>query len=256
MEKFIKNYALRYYISIVEGVIGLTLILVGKYYFNNNIIFSIGLVSLISGAITYLPNKNVYKNNIYRKKFEQTYDERFFEISQKSSELANNIIFVLIGVLACITYIFPFEAYKLCAVLILLVLIINYFCYAHYKYKYESIEEISEEIIISNGSTIKKFISLFSIVIVFVGTLFSCNITNIYIGSFFMNNFGITNTFYFKIADVVITLGFLIIGNYSSQTDYPKLNKILRGIFGNMVLLSVILIILNSFLNGSGLLNN
>jgi hypothetical protein len=254
LEKFIRNYELRYYISILGIIIGLTLFFVGKYYFNNNLIFSIGLGFIIGGLITCMPNRNTYKNNECRKNFEQTYDERFIEISQKSSGLAINIIFVLIGVLAIITYIIPIEAYKLCTILILLVFIIKYFCYEYYNHKYEDVEEISKEI--SNGDcsylTINKFLSIFSIVIVLVGTLFSFTIANVYIGSFFMQYIGITDTLYFKIADALITLGFLILGNYSSKTDYPKLNKILRKIFRNMVLISVVLMLINSFLCALG----
>jgi len=250
MEKFIKNYALRYYMSILGIITGLALSFISKYYLTNNFMFSIGLGFIIGGLITYMPNRNTYKNNKYRKDFEQTYDERFIEISQKSSELAINIIFILIGILAIITYIVPIEAYKLCTILILLVFIIKYSCYAYYNYKYEDVEEISKDIrsINSNGFTVNEFLSIFSIVIVFIGTLFSFTIANVYMGSFFMKPIGITNILYFEIADAVITLSFLVLGNYTSKTDYPKLNKILRRLFGTMVLLSVILMFLNSFL--------
>jgi hypothetical protein len=42
MEKFAKNYALRYYLSIFEIIIGLTIAFFSKYYFINNLIFVIG----------------------------------------------------------------------------------------------------------------------------------------------------------------------------------------------------------------------
>lgn len=256
MEKLAKNYALRYYMSIFEIIIGLIFIFLSKYYFNNNLVFAIGLGSIIAGVITYLPNRNTYKNKNGRKYFEQTYDERFFEISQKSSELATNITFVLIGILALITYIYPIEAYKLCTIIIILMFITNHSCYTYYKRKYEDEEEILEQDIvnISNDFTIKKFLSVFSIVIVFIGTLFCFKIGNIYLGSFFMKQIGITNTMYFKITDILITFVFLGIGNYSSKTDYPKLNKILRSVFGKMVLLSIVVMIINIIIVTSGMI--
>lgn len=254
MEKFAKNYVLRYYMSISEIVLGLLIVFLSKYYSNNNFMFAIGLGVIIAGVITYFPNRNTYKNNNGKKSFEQTYDERFFEISQKSSELAINIIFVLIGILAIITYIYPIEAYKLCTIVILLMFIINHSCYVYYKHKYEDIDESSKQAIgnISNDFTIKKFLSVFSIGVVVVGTLLAVTIGDVYLGSFFMKQIGITNTLYFKITDSIITLAFLILGNYSSKTTYPKLNKILRSVFGKMALLLIILLIINPFITRLG----
>ena len=255
MEKFAKNYVLRYYLSIFEIIIGLTFVFSSKYYFNNNLMFVIGLGSIIAGVITYLPNRNTYKNNNGKKQFEQTYDERFFEISQKSSELAINILFVLIGILALITYIHPIESYKLCTIIILLMFITNHLCYTYHKHKYEDIDETTAQanVNISNDFTIKKFLSIFSIGIVVVGTLLAVTIGDVYLGSFFMKQIGITNKLYFKITDSIITLAFLTIGNYSSKTNYPKLNKILRSVFSKMVLLLIILLIINPFLTRMGL---
>lgn len=255
MEKFSKNYVLRYYLSIFEIIIGLPIVFSSKYYFNNNLMFAIGLGSIIAGVITYFPNRNTYKNNNGKNRFEQTYDERFFEISQKSSELAINIILVLIGILALITYIYPIEAYKLCTIIILLMFITNHSCYVYYKHKYEDVEDTAETDIINitNEFTIKKLISIFSIGVVVVGMLLAFTIGDVYLGSFFMKQIGITNALYFKITDVAITFGFLTVGNYSSKTSYPKLNKILRSVFSKMVLLSVILMIINPFISRMGL---
>nr|WP_258876430.1 DUF2178 domain-containing protein [Clostridium sp. CF011] len=241
--------------SIFEIIIGLTFVFSSKYYFNNNLMFVIGSGSIIAGIITYLPNRNTHKNNNGKKHFEQTYDERFFEISQKSSELAINILFVLIGILALITYIYPIEAYKLCTIIILLMFITNHSCYTYYNHKYEDIEGTSEQAIVNIGNnfTIKKFLSVFSIGIVFVGTLLALTIGDVYLGSFFMKQIGITNTLYFKITDSIITLAFLTVGNYSSKTNYPKLNKILRSVFGKMALLLIILLLINPFLTRMGL---
>jgi hypothetical protein len=256
MEKYIKNYALRYYISISAIIIGLALAFIGKYYFNNNLILSIGLGSIIGGTMTYIPNRNVYKDSNCRKKFEQTYDERFMEVGQKSSELAINIIISLIGVLGIITYIVPIQGYKICTILILLVCIIKYSCYKHYNNKYKEVEEISEQDIISSNSsddfTIKKSLSILSITMVFIGILFSFEIANVYIGSFFIKQIGITNEMYLKIIIAIIILVFLPLGDYCSKTDYPKLNKVLNKMFGKMALISIILIVLNLFLNCLG----
>ncbi|MBW9147052.1 hypothetical protein KTC92_05895 [Clostridium sp. CM027] len=68
-----------------------------------------------------------------------------------------------------------------------------------------------------------------------------------------MKQIGITNTLYFKITDSIITLAFLTVGNYSSKTNYPKLNKILRSVFGKMALLLIILLLINPFLTRMGL---
>ncbi|MBU3160788.1 DUF2178 domain-containing protein [Clostridium frigoris] len=254
MEKFAKNYVLRYYMSIFEIVLGLPIVFSSKYYFNNNLMFAIGLGFIIAGLITYFPNRNTYKNNNGKKRFEQTYDERFFEISQKSSELAINIIFVLIGILALITYIYPIEAYKLCTIIILLMFIINHSCYAYYKHKYEDVEDTEESDMtnIGNEFTIIKLISIFSIGVVVVGILLALTIGDVYLGSFFMKQVGITNALYFKIIDVAVTLAFLTIGNYSSKTSYPKLNRILRNVFSKMVLLSFVLMIINPFITRLG----
>ncbi|MCB2356915.1 DUF2178 domain-containing protein [Clostridium estertheticum] len=255
MERLAKNYVLRYYLSILEIVIGLTFVFLNKYYFNNNLIFVIGVGSIIAGVITYLPNRNTYKNNNGKKQFEQTHDERFFEISQKSSELAINIIFVLIGISALITYVYPIESYKLCIIIILAIFITNYACYTYYRHKYDDTEEIEEGTIanVSGDLTIRKFLSIFSIGIVVIGTLLAVTIGNVYLGSFFMKQIGITNILYFKIIDSIITLAFLVVGNYSSKINYPKLNKILRSVFGKMVLLLIILLIINPFIISMGL---